>query len=72
MTVSDIGRFTIDHNDSGAVTDLRGSRDYERGMLAETKLSANQIRDNIRRLLGSFGFETGAFVVNLREDRDAA
>ncbi len=42
-----------------------------RGVFAETNLSANQIRDNIARLLCAFGLPERAFAVYLREDRDA-
>ena len=52
--------------------DLRVPRDFGRGVLAETNLSANQIRDNIRLLLETFGLEASSFSVYLREDRDAA
>jgi hypothetical protein len=45
--------------------------DYGRGVVAETNLSANQIRDNIKRPLCAFGLPESAFVVYLREDRDA-
>lgn len=34
-------------------------------------LSANQIRDNIKRLLGAFGLPQSTFALYLREDRDA-
>ncbi len=51
--------------------DLRSPSDYGRGVFAETNLSANQIRDNIARLLGAFGLPRDAFAVFLREDRDA-
>jgi len=51
--------------------DLRGPSDYSRGIFAETNLSANQIRDNIKRLLSAFGLSEKAFAVYLREDRDA-
>lgn len=56
---------------SRQAADLRIARDYGRGVLAETNLSANQIRDNIKRLLGAFGLPQSAFAVYLREDRDA-
>lgn len=56
---------------SRTAADLRIPRDYGRGVLAETNLSANQIRDNIKRLLTAFGLPQDAFVVYLREDRDA-
>lgn len=56
---------------SRQAADLRIARDYGRGVLAETNLSANQIRDNIKRLLCAFGLPESAFVVYLREDRDA-
>ena len=51
--------------------DLRTPRDFGRGVLAETNLSANQIRDNINRLLNTFGLPASSFVAYLREDRDA-
>ena len=51
--------------------DLRIPREFGRGVLAETNLSANQIRDNMRRLIETFGFPQTAFVVYFREDRDA-
>jgi hypothetical protein len=51
--------------------DLRVAADFGRGVFAETNLSANQIRDNIARLLGAFGLPRDAFAVFLREDRDA-
>ncbi len=52
-------------------SDLRLGRDFGGGVLAETNLSANQIRDNMRRLLAAFGLPETAFVVYFREDRDA-
>jgi hypothetical protein len=57
---------------SRQAADLRVPRDYGRGVLAETNLSANQIRDDIKRLLSAFGLPEKAFCVYLREDRDAA
>ena len=51
--------------------DLRQPSDYGHGIFAEPNLSANQIRDSILRLLAAFGFPERAFVVYLREDRDA-
>jgi hypothetical protein len=56
---------------SRQAADLRVPRDFGRGILAETNLSANQIRDNIKRLLSAFGLPEKAFRVYLREDRDA-
>jgi uncharacterized membrane-anchored protein YhcB (DUF1043 family) len=56
---------------SRQAADLRVPRDYGRGVLAETNLSANQIRDNIKRLLPAFGLPERTFCVYLREDRDA-
>ena len=53
-------------------SDLRIARDFGRGVLAETNLSANQIRDNIRRVLAAFGLAEKEFAVYLREDRDAS
>ena len=51
--------------------ELRKPVDFGRSVLAETNLRANQIRDNITRLLAVFGLPAHAFVVYLREDRDA-
>jgi hypothetical protein len=45
--------------------------DFGRGVFAETNLNANQVRDNIARLLGAFGFAKEDLAVFLREDRDA-
>jgi len=56
---------------SNEAGDLRIARDFGHGIFAETNLSANQIRDNIKRLLSAFGLPESAFVVYLREDRDA-
>jgi hypothetical protein len=53
-------------------SDLRIHRDFGRGVLAETNLSANQIRDNIKRILQAFGLAEKEFAVYLREDRDAS
>ena len=52
-------------------SDLRIHRDFGRGVLAESNLSANQLRDNIKRILGAFGLAEKEFAVYLREDRDA-
>jgi hypothetical protein len=57
---------------SRQASDLRTPQDFGRGIFGETNLSANQIRDNIRRLLETFGLEASAFSVYVREDRDAA
>ncbi|WP_295879535.1 hypothetical protein [uncultured Thiohalocapsa sp.] len=51
--------------------ELLAAAEFSRGVFAETNLSANQIRDNIARLLGAFGLQRDAFTVFLREDRDA-
>jgi hypothetical protein len=56
---------------SREAADLRGASNYSRGIFAETNLSANQIRDNIKRLLGAFGLPQSAFALYLGEDRDA-
>ena len=50
---------------------VRKSRYFGHGVLAETNLSANQIRDNIKRALSAFGLPERAFSVYLREDRNA-
>jgi len=52
-------------------SDLRIPRDFGGGVLAETNLSANQIRDNIKRVLAAFGLAEKEFAIYLREDRDA-
>ncbi|MCP4408315.1 MAG: hypothetical protein GY807_11245 [Gammaproteobacteria bacterium] len=56
---------------SRQVSDLRLARDYGHGVLAETNLSANQIRDSIKRLLSTFDLSEDMFTVYLREDRNA-
>ncbi len=56
---------------SRQATDLRIPHDFGRGILAETNLSANQIRDNIKRVLSAFSLPEKAFCVYLREDRNA-
>lgn len=56
---------------SRQAAELRKASDYGHGVYAETNLSANQIRDNIKRLMSTFGFPEKAFKVYLREDRDA-
>jgi hypothetical protein len=56
---------------SRQASDLRTPQDFGRGVLAETNLSANQIRDNIKRVLSAFGLQQNALSVYLREDRNA-
>lgn len=56
---------------SRSPSDLRIPQDFGRGVLAETNLSANQIRDSIKRILAAFALAEKEFVVYLREDRDA-
>jgi hypothetical protein len=51
--------------------DLRVPREFCGGVFVETNLSANQIRDNIKKLLQVFGIPGRSFEVFLREDRDA-
>ncbi|WP_295879525.1 hypothetical protein [uncultured Thiohalocapsa sp.] len=51
--------------------DLRSQSDDGREVFAETNLGANQIRDNIARLLGAFDLPRDAFAAFLREDLDA-
>lgn len=55
----------------GHLTTLKLAVYCGRAIYAETDLSANQIRDNIARLVEAFGFPRKAFAVYLREDRDA-
>jgi hypothetical protein len=52
-------------------SDLRIHRNFGRGVLVETNLSANQLRDNIKRILAAFCLAEKEFAVYLREDRDA-
>jgi len=52
-------------------SDLRFHRDFGHGIMAETNLSANQIRDNIKRLLVTFDLAEKEFAVYLHQDRDA-
>jgi len=56
---------------SREAADLRTPRDFGRNVLAETNLSANQIRDNIKRLFATFELPEKTFTLYLREDRDA-
>ncbi len=67
--------FTSNHGNkyfARELTGLRLGRDFGGGVLAETNLSANQIRDMIKLLLETFGVPIKSFAVFLREDRDAA
>ncbi len=52
-------------------SELRVPRDVGGGVFAETNLSADRIRESIKRLLEEFGLEMKQFEVYLREDRDA-
>jgi hypothetical protein len=51
--------------------DLRDGREFVSGVFTEVNLSANQIRENIKRLLEFFSRPCSGFVVYFREDRDA-
>jgi hypothetical protein len=50
---------------------LRFALEITDGIYAEGNLSANNIRDYIKRLLNIFGIDQQEFVIYLREDRDA-
>ncbi|MCE5228549.1 hypothetical protein LLG95_02995 [bacterium] len=50
---------------------LRSSMKITEKLYAEVNLSANSLRDNIRRLLKTFGILETEVIVYLREDRDA-
>ncbi len=52
-------------------TELRDGVKVSPGFYAEANLSANNIRDNIRELLGHFGLNYKEMRIYLREDRDA-
>lgn len=51
--------------------ELRLAADVGEGVHAETNLSANSIRDIIRKLLPFFGYSDKDITIYLREDRDA-
>lgn len=51
--------------------DLRGPQKCGPSMYAEMNLSANQIRDSIKRLLHTFRVNQSDITIYLREDRDA-
>lgn len=51
--------------------DLRGPQKCGPTMYAEMNLSANQIRDSLKRLLYTFQVKKSEFKIYLREDRDA-
>jgi hypothetical protein len=51
--------------------DLRSGREVDMGIFAEFNLSANQIRDAIKKLLSFSNIPHEQFVGYLREDRDA-
>jgi hypothetical protein len=51
--------------------DLRGAQKCGPSLYAEMNLSANQIRDSIKRLLATFEISRQELTIYLREDRDA-
>ena len=55
---------------SSTPTDLRIGQLVSDGIYAETNLSANQIRDRIKKLLKFFDIPIDSFVIYLKEDRD--
>jgi hypothetical protein len=52
-------------------SELRNSQKCGNSIYVEMNLSANQIRDSIKRLLKTFDVPTDQFTIYLREDRDA-
>lgn len=52
-------------------TDLRDGLLIEHGVYAEVHMSANSLRDIMRRLLEEFGMEQDDLKIYLRQDRDA-
>ena len=50
---------------------LRKSMQIHDGVFAESNLSANGIRDILRRVLENFGIPTDQLLIFLRQDRDA-
>jgi len=52
-------------------SDLRSPQKCGNSIYVEMNLSANQIRDSIRRLLNTFGIKSSQLTIYLREDRDA-
>ncbi len=50
---------------------FRSAAEIGEGVFAETNLSANGIRDTLRRLLGTFNIPENELRLFLREDRDA-
>jgi hypothetical protein len=65
--ISNRGHHSVTH-DSDA---LRKALEVGEGLFVECNLSANGIRDMIRRLLIAFEIETGELRLFLRQDRDA-
>lgn len=51
--------------------ELRMPLELSHGMYAEANLSANNIRDRVKKLLQAFGIGQSECVIYLREDRDA-
>jgi hypothetical protein len=51
--------------------ELRSGREFVTGIFAETNLSANQIRDSIKRLLNYFSIPHEELKLYLREDRSS-
>lgn len=57
---------------SRTADELRSASEIGEGIFAEINLSANALRDTLRRLLTTFGIPISELRVFLREDRDAA
>jgi hypothetical protein len=51
-------------------SDLRSAKPVKGDIYAETNLSANQIRDRIKKLLDYFQINSKKFVIHLKEERD--
>ena len=59
------------HSFTNEPTRLRKALEVGAGLYAESNLSANGIRDMLRRVLTAFEMPTDQFLVFLRQDRDA-
>ena len=66
--ISNRGHRSFTHE----ATELRSATPIGDGIHAEINLSANALRDMIRRLLVAFEIPTDRLMVFLRQDRDAA
>lgn len=65
--ISNRGHHSVTRNPGS----LRKALEVEHGLFVECNLSANGIRDMLRRLLAAFGIESSQLRLFLRQDRDA-